>query len=254
MLGYQAIGHGSHPVLALHGWFGDHTTFAPLLDALDTDAFRWILPAYRGYGLSRHLDGAYTVEEIAADCAELAVALGLERFSLVGHSMGCKVIQRILADAPRRVRRLVAVAGVPASGMGFDARTRRLFAEAAHSAEGRRAIVDHSTGGRLEPAYVDRVVAHSVRTSRVEAFAGYLPSWADGDFHEQVDGIPTPVKVIVGEHDPEMNADLMRATWLRWYPNAELEVLGAAGHYLPDETPVALATSIQAFLRADGGG
>lgn len=253
MLGYQAVGHGPHAVLAVHGWFGDHSTFAPLQDALDTDAFRWIMPAYRGYGLSRHLDGAYTVEEIAADCLELAAALGLERFSLVGHSMGGKVIQRILADAPQRVRRLVAVAGVPASGMGFDAQTRRLFAEAAHSAQVRRGIVDHSTGGRLEPGWVDRVVAHSLRTARVEAFAGYLPSWADGDFHEQIEGAPCPVKVIVGEHDPEMNPELMRATWLRWYPNAQLEVLGAAGHYLPDETPVALATSIQAFLRDDGG-
>jgi pimeloyl-ACP methyl ester carboxylesterase len=41
----------------------------------------------------------------------------------------------------------------------------------------------------------------------------------------------------------------MKATYLAWYPNASLEVMPNAGHYPMDETPVALATSIEAFLR-----
>lgn len=97
MLGYQTFGSGSNVVIALHGWFGDHSTFDPLLPALDLSRHPWVCPAYRGYGVSRHLDGAYTVEEIAADCLELAGAMGADRFDLVGHSMGGKVIQRMLA-------------------------------------------------------------------------------------------------------------------------------------------------------------
>ena len=40
----------------------------------------------------------------------------------------------------------------------------------------------------------------------------------------------------------------MQQTYLRWYPNAELQVMGNAGHYPMDETPVALVTSIEEFL------
>jgi pimeloyl-ACP methyl ester carboxylesterase len=58
------------------------------------------------------------------------------------------------------------------------------------------------------------------------------------------------VKVIVGANDPALNADVMKATYLTWYPNSELEVMANAGHYPMDETPVALATSIESFLRA----
>jgi pimeloyl-ACP methyl ester carboxylesterase len=41
----------------------------------------------------------------------------------------------------------------------------------------------------------------------------------------------------------------MRQTWLVFYPNAELEVLPNAGHYPMMETPAALATVMEEFLR-----
>jgi len=57
------------------------------------------------------------------------------------------------------------------------------------------------------------------------------------------------VKVIVGEHDPALNAAVMQATFLEHYPACELEVMANAGQYPMHETPVALATSIENFLR-----
>jgi pimeloyl-ACP methyl ester carboxylesterase len=36
--------------------------------------------------------------------------------------------------------------------------------------------------------------------------------------------------------------------YLAFFPNAELEVLGGAGHYPMFETPVALATAMEEFL------
>ncbi|MFD0591794.1 alpha/beta fold hydrolase [Catellatospora coxensis] len=42
----------------------------------------------------------------------------------------------------------------------------------------------------------------------------------------------------------------MRATWLRWYPNAELSVLADAGHYPMEETPLALVAVIEKFLKS----
>jgi pimeloyl-ACP methyl ester carboxylesterase len=40
-----------------------------------------------------------------------------------------------------------------------------------------------------------------------------------------------------------------RATGLQSYPNAELEIIPNAGHYPIEETPIALATSFERFLR-----
>jgi pimeloyl-ACP methyl ester carboxylesterase len=44
----------------------------------------------------------------------------------------------------------------------------------------------------------------------------------------------------------------MRATFTNWYPNCEIEVFANAGHYAMDETPVALAGSIEGFLTERG--
>jgi pimeloyl-ACP methyl ester carboxylesterase len=250
-IGHRTLGHGPHHVLALHGWFGDETCFDPMRDALTLDEFTYAFMAYRGYGLSRQQRGDYTMKEISADALALADALEWETFSIIGHSMGGMAAQRVLADAPKRVDKLVAVTPVPASGMPFDPESWKLFEGAARSLDHRRGIIDFSTGGRLSKAWVDRIARYSAETATVEAFAAYLQAWAKTDFHAEIIGKPVPVKVIVGAHDQALTEEAMRTTYLAWYPYAELEVMANAGHYPMSETPVALATSIEAFLRRD---
>lgn len=246
---HQRVGEGAHKVIGLHGWFGDRTAFAALWPHLDGAAFSYAFMDQRGYGGAKDVAGAYTIEEIARDALALADALGWERFSLVGHSMGGKAIQQVLADAPERVRALVGIAPVPASGVPFDEQGWGLFSGAADAPANRRAIIDFTTGNRLTGVWLDAMVANSLRVSTRDAFAAYLDSWAKGDFHERIAGNPVPVQLLVGEHDPALGAATMEQTWLKWYPNARLATLSNAGHYPTDETPIALATAIESFLR-----
>jgi len=233
----------------LHGWFGSAKGWGPLHQVLDTGRFTYAFMDYRGYGGSMARTGEYTIEEIAADTLELADFLQWERFSLIGHSMGAKAIQRVLLAAPQRVSKLVAITPVPASGVPFDEPTWNLFSSAAKDAAARRAIIDFSTGNRLSGHWLNAMVEHSMQNSTAEAFGAYLPAWAKTDFSQQVEGNRTPIKVIVGAQDPSLTVEVMEATYLRWYRNATLD-FAIAGHYPMDETPVALATSIENFLVA----
>jgi pimeloyl-ACP methyl ester carboxylesterase len=183
------------------------------------------------------------------DVIALADALEYERFSLIGHSMGGMVVQRILADAPERVAKIVGVAPVPASGVPFDAEIYAVFQRAVNDPQLAFAIVDYSTGKRLSHAWVERIARYPKKIACDEAFTGYLPSWARSDIHEEIKGNPVPMLVAIGEFDLAINETLMRETYLHWYPNAELAVIANAGHYPMNETPVALATLIENFLR-----
>lgn len=246
---HELIGNGPHKVVGLHGWLTDRTGYAPIWPYLDVTTFSYAFPDVRGYGEAMGMAGDHTLDEISADVRGLADTLGWDSFSIVGHSMGGIAAQRILADAPGRVRKIVGVSPVPASGVPFDDEGWALFSGAAEEPANRRVIVDMTTGGRLTGRWLDDMVRASVQRSEPTAFAAYLPQWARTDISDAVRGAELPVKVIVGEHDPALSADAMRATWLQHYPNAELEILSNAGHYAPHETPVVLVTSIEEFLK-----
>ena len=110
-------------------------------------------------------------------------------------------------------------------------------------------IVDFSTGGRLSKEWVRHIATYPKTAALDEAFAGYLPSWGKSDFHEEIEGNPVPMLVAVGEFDGGITAAVMQATYMQWYPNAELTVVANAGHYPMNETPVAFATLVESFLR-----
>ncbi|MFE9022864.1 alpha/beta fold hydrolase [Streptomyces sp. NPDC007808] len=250
-LPHEVHGEGAHKVFAVHGWFADRSAYAAVLPDLDRTDFTYVLVDLRGYGGAKDAAGACTTAEAALDLVELADRLGWGRFSVVGHSMGGAVGQRLLAVAPHRLRRLVGVSPVPASGLALPPEQWELFADAAHKPENRRAIIDVTTGGRRPAAWLDRMVARSLAVSDQKAFRAWLDSWATEDFHGRVEGSPVPALAVAGALDPALSADLLRHTWMTWYPRAELCELPAAGHYAMDETPLELIRVIEDFLRAD---
>lgn len=249
---FHCVGNGPHTALVLHGWFGDAHAFAPMEPWLNGNAFRYLFMNYRGYGDRMHTPGACTIDEIAHDALALADALDIDRFSLVGHSMGGMAIERIATLAPDRVRAPVAVAPVPCGGVRYDAPTRQFLEAAAREPEYRKAIIDRSTGMRLPDTWVAWKADYSAAHACPDAFGAYLSAWADTDFSDAITGTH-PVKVLVGEHDPTFTAALMTRTYLRRYPRASLEILKNAGHYPMNETPLALVSAIESFLAGEAG-
>ncbi|MGW7413122.1 alpha/beta fold hydrolase [Streptomyces sp. NPDC054863] len=248
---HSLLGDGPHPVIAVHGWLADRAAYAAVLPDLDLESFRYAFVDLRGYGEAKDVPGDFSTAEGAVDLLALADQHGWDRFSLIGHSMGGSVVQRVLAAAPHRVRRLVGVSPVPASGLHMPPDGWELFAGAAEHPENRRAIIDSTTGGVRPAAWLDRMVRQSVERSDPKAMRSWLDSWAGEDFHTDVEGSAHPALAVVGALDPALSADLMRQTWMRWYPNAELAELPAAGHNAMDEAPLQLVRTVEDFLRAD---
>lgn len=245
---YERVGTGEHVVLTLHSWFGSANSWGSLTPHLDGDRFSYIFPNYRGYGARKGVSGDHTIAEAAADVLALADELGAGRFSLIGHSMGGSVMQWVYADAPERVRSLVGVSPVPASGLPFDEQTWQLFSSAAGDPESRKKIIDFTTGHQHHAHWLHQMVQHSLDNSDEAAFGAYLQAWARTDFHDRIAGSEVPIKVIVGENDPALGEQAMLTTFAQWYPKLELEVMPDAGRYAPDEVPVTLANTIEIFL------
>ena len=250
VIGHTLVGRGPEPVMVMHGWFGDYTVFAPMLDYLDGGRFTYAFVDYRGYGKSKAIKGKHDMGELAADALALADHLGWKRFHAVGHSMGGKAIQRIIVDGPGRVKSAVALTPVPAAAMPMDDAQKKLFFGAAASDENRRAIIDFSTGHRLSRAWLDWMVRRSRETTTEDAFADYLKAFSGEDFVRAVIGNETPILVAVGEHDLALTPEVMKPTFMTWFKRAELQVIANAGHYPMQETPVYLAGLMEKFMAA----
>jgi pimeloyl-ACP methyl ester carboxylesterase len=251
MIGHQTLGEGARKVMVLHGWLGDSSAFDAICPFLDLETFTYVFMDYRGYGQSRQLSGEHTMAEIGQDALALAGALGWERFSLIGHSMGGMAVQWLAAHAPERIESVVAIAPVPASGFPMDADTLALFRGAKDIPQNRETILMITTGHQLTPAFGKVMAQRSLVQASPDAFDDYLTAWSQTQFVEQVAGLTTPLLILVGQQDPVITSELMQDTLLKWFPNATLETMAKAGHYPMIETPLALVTHCEAFLRLE---
>ena len=95
-------------VLALHGWLDNAASFVPLAPHLAS--LQLVAIDLPGHGHSAHLPAGASYTTAAAIChvLDVADALGWDRFSLLGHSMGAGIAS-LTASVSDRVERLVAI-------------------------------------------------------------------------------------------------------------------------------------------------
>lgn len=251
MLKYFSIGQGDNKVLVLHGWKMDHTCFTPLQSALDTEHFTYFFIDQQGYGLSIDEKGPYTIEQVAKDTLELAESLNLNQFYLIGHSMGGKVLSRILADAPDKVIAAMGITPCPPVPIPFDEEGRNMFRKAATDISCREEIFRISTGNRLTDTWYRTIAELSMKSSTADAFADYFEEWADYECRADVEGCTIPVKIMAGEFDPHLTYDWMKMTYGEWLPNCEVIELKNCGHYPMYEIPLTLAAECEKFMKAN---
>jgi len=114
MLHYQRAGQGSEVLVLQHGFLGGSGYWAPQFEHFGAQ-FDIIAPDLPGFAGSGHLPAPESVEGLAGAVIALLDRLEVERFSLVGHSMGGMVASQLALDHPARLKRLVLY-GTSASG------------------------------------------------------------------------------------------------------------------------------------------
>jgi pimeloyl-ACP methyl ester carboxylesterase len=102
------------PVILLHGWPDDVRTWDGVVAPLNAAGFRTIAPYLRGFGPTRFRPESTTrsgqLAALGSDLVELAAALRLSRFALVGHDWGARAAYIAATElGPEHVTHLVAL-------------------------------------------------------------------------------------------------------------------------------------------------
>ena len=106
-LSYRCGGHG--PLLILiHGITNSSASWEPILALLERD-FTVIAPDLLGHGDSAKPRGDYSLGSFASLLRDFMLALGHDRATIAGHSLGGGIAMQMAYQFPERVERLVLV-------------------------------------------------------------------------------------------------------------------------------------------------
>ena len=203
---YEEHGEGE-PLLCVHG-LGINTLGWALQVQAFAAAHRTVIFDNRDVGRSTMARDGYETSELAADALALADELGLDRFHLLGVSMGGATAQEIALAAPDRVSTLTLAVtfsrgGAWALKLGEVWGSRRLkltyeehidelllltLSEGFYENEG---AVDYVRGLMLADPY----------PQPAEAFVRQLQASSRHDAHDRLGSLEVPTHVIGGEHD-----------------------------------------------------
>lgn len=117
-LAYRRAGSGP-VVLLIHGMAGSATTWKHVMPTL-AERFTVLAPDLPGHGGSDKLVGDCSLGAFASTLRDLLVALGHERATVVGQSLGGGIAMQLAYQFPERCERLVLVGS---GGLGSEVNT-----------------------------------------------------------------------------------------------------------------------------------
>jgi pimeloyl-ACP methyl ester carboxylesterase len=112
---YRTAGSGP-PLLLIHGMAGSSATWEPVMRPLGR-SFTVIAPDLLGHGESGKPRGDYSLGAFASLLRDVLLALGHERATVVGQSLGGGIAMQFAYQFPERCERLVLVAS---GGLGEE--------------------------------------------------------------------------------------------------------------------------------------
>ncbi|PYO15583.1 MAG: hypothetical protein DMD31_04800 [Gemmatimonadetes bacterium] len=238
------------PVLFVHGFPFDRTMWRHQLAALT----RWkrIAPDLRGAGASTPAaaqDG-YSIARYADDLVAILDALGVREAVVCGLSLGGYVVFELVRRHADRVKAVLLVDTKPDADAP-DAKRERDKLAALVEREGPDPLVSRLLptllGQHTQPEVAEQVREMARRWS-VPGLVGALRALRDRpDSTATLRQIRVPALVLVGSEDqiaPPAGAQEMAAR----IPNAQFQVVPAAGHLAPLEQPLVTTRLIADFL------
>ncbi len=261
----REFGRGPAPVVAVHGFGATVATWGPLAEHLGDEA---TLHAFdlKGFGLSpKPRDRAYSIADQAELILECIERLGLERFSLLGHSMGGAVCLfaaiRLLerGDLPRLTSLLlvgaagypqalpffIRIPGLPLIGPLLQALTP---ARLAISVAMRTC---YASADRIRPELID-AYAEPLRSAEgrfgLRSVSRYMVPDNPQQYLARYPELDVPTLVITGSAERVIDRSVAPRL-ARELPRATLHTLDEAGHNAHEEQPQIVAGLIRPYLQ-----
>lgn len=218
------------PLVLVHGYLAGAGIWRQQLDFFQ-DRFDVLAPNLPGFGDSAHLTAPDTIPDLAEQVLDGLEAQGVERFHLLGHSMGGMIVQSMAARAPRRVTSLICygtgpVGALPDRFETIETSRQRLKTDGMEKTV-RRIAATWFLDGDASEGY-EACVDLGLQASMQAALAS-LSAWETWDGRGDMSAIEADTLVLWGDRDRSYGWRQPEALW-RGIANSSLAVVPGCAH------------------------
>ncbi len=259
---FEWKGAGTRPLVLMHG-LRDYAYYWQDCANRLLDEFHVFAPDQRGHGESEAAPGGYLVWALASDLTRFIGKIGLQRFDLVGLSLGSRVSMAYARESSLRLKHLALVdmgpqmARVGAVGLKDDMTSKADRPPSSFSLDEAQAFY-RKQWPSLDDASIERLIQNSLVRGEDGSYANrYDRRLADVttkaaipeiDFlWDSLSHVHCPALVARGENSPILD-DEIASRMVRALPDGQLYVFKDTGHSLPRLAPELFAELIRSFL------
>jgi pimeloyl-ACP methyl ester carboxylesterase len=242
------------PLVYLHSAGGEPTN--PALEDL-ADSFAVTVPVFPGFGESEGIEQIDDMEDAVFHLLDMWELLGLDAPLVVGLSFGGWMAMELATRYPDRVGKMVLVnpVGIYIDGAPMAEMFGRtpaelaemLFADQSHPiAQAMHAMAEFTGDVGRQVEIPIEMVLPMWKAISATAKLGWDPYLHNPKLRGRLHRITSPTLVIAGAQDglvPPIYAETFAAE----IPDAHLEVIDDAAHWLPFEKPAELAALVREF-------
>ena len=246
-LHYAEQGDPAGPaIILLHGYTDSWFSFSRVLPSLDVRYHVYALDL-RGHGDSDRPASGYQLTDFAADVSAFMDEKGIKRATVVGHSMGSFVAQRVAIIAPERVERLILI-GSATTLRNETVLDLQRSVNALNDPVPVRFVREFQASTVYQPLpaeFMNRVVGESLKVP-----ARVWRATMDGFFvpEQRLARITAPTLILWGDRETIFSRS-EQDSLVKMLANAELKVYRETGHALHWEQPEQFVKDVEQFIR-----
>ncbi|MGU9958006.1 MAG: alpha/beta fold hydrolase [Arenicellales bacterium WSBS_2016_MAG_OTU3] len=240
---------GNGPVVVLqHGFLSGATYWEKTIEHL-SGSFDVIAVNLPGYAENAGQAPIENILEFSNFVIQLMDELKVEKFSLVGHSMGGMIAQETVLSYPERLHKLVLFGTgpngvIPGRFETIEASRQRVLNEGPESTIN-KTVASWFVKGEHDPHFKSGI--ELARRASLPALLGGYSAWESWSSAARLAQIKSETLIIWGENDRSYNWEQINQLWSN-IPNASLGVMPGCAHNAHLENPELFNLLLSEFL------
>jgi pimeloyl-ACP methyl ester carboxylesterase len=236
------------PLILLHGYTDSSFSFSRVLPQLSAK-YRVYALDLRGHGDSDRPLSGYKLSDFAADVLAFMDEKGIQRATIVGHSMGSFITQQVALAAPERVERLVLI-GTATTLRSSAVLELRQAVSALNDPVPVKFVRDFQTSTVYQPPppeFMDRAVKESLKVP-ARVWRATMEGFFATDDRHRLGQIKAPTLILWGDRETVFLRS-EQDSLVKMLADAELIVYPKTGHSPHWERPERFVQDLEDFMK-----